>query len=184
MGGIVVKKVFASVLALAMCCAMSVSVFAAEIDQDSDHQTGNTEVSLNVDPVYTVTIPATVELDKIAGEAVTYEKDLTVVAEAGMRLQKDQTVQVKLASDFMMESDEDASLAYTVTVNDEKIENGGIVATFETSDATQSSILHFAAADPEYAGNYSDTVTFTISVSVKTGVTPDPDWRHKVSIGF
>ena len=53
------KKLFALILTVAMLATMSVTAFAANTTG------GSTEVSFNVDPTYTVTIPATVELNKV-----------------------------------------------------------------------------------------------------------------------
>ena len=53
------KKLFALILAVSLMATMSVTAFAANTTG------GSTEVSFNVDPTYTVTIPATVELNKV-----------------------------------------------------------------------------------------------------------------------
>ena len=52
------KKLFALVLTVCLLASMSVTAFAANTTG------GETEISFNVDPTYTVTIPATVELQK------------------------------------------------------------------------------------------------------------------------
>ena len=39
-----------------------------------------------------------------------------------------------------------------------------MVALFDTDKAAQTSEIHLAAADPDFAGEYSDTVTFTLAV--------------------
>lgn len=161
------KKVFAILLAALMVATMSVTAFAAEVDQDTTDKTGSTAVSFNVDPTYTVTIPATVELEKVDTDGtITYEKDMTVTASAGVRLKEGEKIEVTLASDFYLETAASATykLPYAVTVNGAAIMNNGTVAVFETSEAEQTSTLRFAADDPTYAGNYTDTVTFTISV--------------------
>lgn len=165
------KKLLTLVLALAVTVSVSVTAFAADttIDQDSDPKTGSTAVSFNVDPTYTVTIPEKVELDKIdAGGTITYENDLTVTADAGVCLLEGKVLQVTLKSDsnFNLSANVGVSykLPYTVTVNNTEIQNNGVVATFGTSTAEQTSTLHFAADDPAYAGDYSDTVTFTLSI--------------------
>lgn len=166
------KKLLTIMLALVMVLSLSVTALAADITQDSDPKTGNTTVTFNVDPTYTVTIPATVELEKktAADETVTYEKDLTVSAE-NVRLLEGKQIQVTLTSDFTLTNDTQnggaaTNLPYTVTVGDSAtpIVTDGVVATFGTSTTEQTSVLHFAAANPTYAGDYSDTVTFTIAV--------------------
>ena len=69
------KKLFAILLAVALMATMSVTAFAANTTG------GSTEVTFNVDPTYTVTIPATVELNKVEDNGVvTYENDYTLTA--------------------------------------------------------------------------------------------------------
>jgi hypothetical protein len=152
------KKLFTILLAVAMLATLSVTAFAANTEG------GSTEVSFNVDPTYTVTIPATVELNKVEDNGtVTYENDYTLTAQAGVRLKKGEYIEVTVATDNEMETPEGATLAYTITKDDAALENN-VVATFTTDKAAQTSTIHIAAGDPDYAGDYSDTVTFTISV--------------------
>ena len=126
---------------------------------------GSTEVSFNVDPTYTVTIPATVELQKVDTEGViTYENDYTLTAEAGVRLKKNEYIEVTVASDFIMTTTEGATLAYTITAGGNAVSGGGVVAEFDTDKLEQAATIHIAAADPDYAGEYKDTVTFTVAV--------------------
>ena len=89
------KKLFAVILAVALMASMSVTAFAANTEG------GSTEVSFNVDPTYTITIPATVELErKEDNGTVTYEKDYTIEAVAGVRLKKNEYIEVTDASYF------------------------------------------------------------------------------------
>ena len=155
------KKLFALILTVALMAAMSVTAFAANTTG------GSTEVSFNVDPTYTVTIPATVELQKVEDNGtVTYENDYTIEAVAGVRLKKNEYIEVTVASDFEMTTTEGATLAYTITAEDAAVATGGVVAEFETDKAAQSTTIHIAANDPDFAGEYKDTVTFTVAVKV------------------
>ena len=155
------KKLFALILTVAMLATMSVTAFAANTTG------GSTEVSFNVDPTYTVTIPATVELQKIDTEGViTYENDYTLTAEAGVRLKKNEYIEVTVDSDFIMTTTEGATLDYGITAAGAPVANNGVVAEFETDKATQSTTIHIAANDPDFAGEYKDTVTFTVAVKV------------------
>lgn len=179
------KKILTAILALALCGAMSLTAFAADtqITPDSDPKEGKTEITFSVEPTYTVTIPSTVELKKDeTGSEVTYTADLTISA-SDVRLYEGYEIQVTLTSDFTLAAG-DATLGYTVTVGGEQIENGGVVATFGTSTTAQTSTLHFAAADPQYAGEYTDTVTFNISTETTVGVVVDPDWGDEEIVGF
>ena len=163
------KKLFALILAVVMIATMSVTAFAAEIGPGANASQGYTEISFNVDPTYTITIPATVELNKVEKEGVvTYENDYTVTAEAGVRLKFDEEIVVYIASDFTMETDEWAWLDYEIyDAAGDKVENNGAIAWFETDKNAQSTTIHIAANDPDYAGEYKDTVTFTVSYEDK-----------------
>ena len=152
------KKLFAVILAVALMASISVTVFAANTTG------GSTEVSFNVDPTYTVTIPATVELNKVEDNGtVTYENDYTLTAQAGVRLKKGEYIEVTIASNYVMETPQGATLAYTITKGGAALVDE-VVATFTTDKAEQSSTIHIAAGDPDYAGEYKDTVTFTVAV--------------------
>ena len=153
------KKLFALFLAVVMIATMSVTAFAANTTG------GSTEVSFNVDPTYTVTIPATVELERQEDNGtVTYENDYTLTAEAGLRLKKGEYIEVAVLSDFEMTTTEGATLEYGITANDTAVANDGIVAEFDTDKSQQTATIHIAANDPDFAGEYKDTVTFTVAV--------------------
>lgn len=171
------KKLLSAVLAAAMCCVMAVPAFAADTvivpDEDGNPSPdrGDTTVSFNIAPTYTITIPEKVELERkvdAADGTVTYERDAEITAE-NVRLAEGETIQVTLTGDFALDvaGATEYTLPYTVTAgeNPDAVSSGGVVATFGTSTATQTGALHFAAGNPTCAGNYSDTVTFTLSVS-------------------
>ena len=152
------KKIITILLTVAMLATMSVPVFAANTTG------GSAEIGFAVDPTYIVTIPATVSLEKKDAEGViTYENDYTLTAEAGMRLKKGEYIEVTVTTDNEMTTAEGATLAYTITKDGNALEND-VVATFTTDKAEQSSTIHIAASDPDYAGDYKDTVTFTLTV--------------------
>lgn len=153
------KKLFALILTVCLLASMSTTAFAANTTG------GSTEVSFNVDPTYTVTIPATVELQKVEDNGtVTYENDYTIGANAGVRLKKNEYIEVTVASDFEMTTTEGATLAYSITAGGNAVGNNGVVAEFETNKSAQSTTIHIAANDPDFAGEYKDTVTFTVAV--------------------
>ena len=153
------KKLFAILLAVALMATMSVTAFAANTTG------GSTEVTFNVDPTYTVTIPATVELNKVEDNGVvTYENDYTLTAQAGVRLKKGEYIEVTVASDFEMTTTEGATLDYAITAGGASVAGGGVVAEFATDKAEQTATIHIAANDPDFAGEYKDTVTFTLEV--------------------
>lgn len=156
----IMKKLFALILAITMIASMSVTAFAENTTG------GSTEVSFDVGAVYTITIPTTVTLmKKDVGGVITYENDYTITAEEGVRLNKNASIEVTLASDFEMKTEQGATLSYTITQDNSQItaENNKI-ATFTTSTSKQESTIHISANDPKFAGEYKDTVTFTIEV--------------------
>lgn len=178
------KKLLSLVLAMALALSLSVTAFAAdttiEPDTNGDPKpsTADTSVEFNVAPTYTITIPTGVELSKKEVDGtVTYEQNANITASAGVRLLNGQSIQVTLSvgtDGFVLTSKEGAILNYTVTVNgsNEPINSDDIVATFSTSADEQKSALHFAANDPTYAGDYSDTVVFTIAIVNRTSANP------------
>ena len=156
------KKLITVLLALAMVASLSVTAFAADVTTNGGQ--GSAEIGFGVDPTYTVTIPATVTLEKKDVEGViTYENDYTIEAAAGVRLKKNEYIEVAVTTDNEMETPEGATLAYTITKDDAALENN-VVATFTTDKAAQTSTIHIAAGDPDFAGDYKDTVTFTLTV--------------------
>ena len=153
------KKLFAVVMAIALMASLSVTAFAANTTG------GEADITTSIAPTYTVTIPATVELNKVEDNGtVTYENDYTLTAQAGVRLKKGEYIEVTVASDFEMNTAEGATLAYTITAAGNAVTNNGVVAEFETDKAAQSTTIHIAANDPDFAGEYKDTVIFTLEV--------------------
>ena len=152
------KKLFALILTVCLLATMSVTALAANTEG------GSTELSFNVDPTYTVTIPATVTLEKKDVEGViTYENDYTIEAAAGVRLKKNEYIEVTVASDYVMQTPQGATLDYTITKDAAALVDS-IVAEFDTDKAAQTSVIHIAANDPDFAGEYTDTVIFTLTV--------------------
>ena len=157
------KKLFALILAVALMATMSVTAFATDVTTNGG--TGFTNVYFSVDPTYTITIPAKVELQKIDTDGtITYENDYTIGANAGVRLKKNEYIEVTVASDYVMETPQGATLAYTITAENAAVATGGVVAEFATDKAEQTATIHIAANDPDFAGEYEDTVTFTVAV--------------------
>lgn len=173
------KKIIASALAAIMALSATATAFAADtvVTPDPDNgyapnpATGESSVTFSVAPTYTVTIPAEIVLEKTGTDVITYEKDLTITASAGVRLLEGMKIMVTMDSDFMLDTAASATykLPYTVEVGGQEItaENNQ-VALFGTSEAEQTSVLHFAAGNPTYAGDYSDTVTFNIDMAEET----------------
>ena len=161
------KKVLTIALVASMLTSTCITAFATDINQNTDDpKNGATTVKMSVSPSYTVTIPAEVTLDEQTDG--TYATDAEITA-TNIRLDNNKIIDVAITSDYLLENAQGAAdLPYTLEINGAEISSGDTVATFETNaDLTlvqHSDTLHFAADVPTYAGDYSDTVTFTISV--------------------
>lgn len=160
------KKLTALVLTLALTLSLSVTAFAAEINQDSDQKSTDVTVTTSIDPTYTVTIPAntTVAFNATSTSFGSIKLDAA-------QIDPDHVVKVELSASGTLknQADENKTIAYTIKDGAEAFTSAEYLtagdSTALTIDITQ------AAWDAAYAGQYSDTVTFTVSY-VKTGVTP------------
>ena len=171
------KKLTSFVLALAMAavCAAPAMAEGADssappasstttIEQNSPNQSGETTVTFKIDPAYMVTIPGTVTLVKNdANNLVTYENLLELKA-SNVRLEKGKELHITIsnANDYKLTAGT-ATLDYTI--NNGKPDPTEVVATFVTQAAEQTKTLRIKANDPQYAGNYTGTLNFTIAVA-------------------
>ncbi|MGN1315434.1 MAG: hypothetical protein ACI4VW_00015 [Acutalibacteraceae bacterium] len=153
------KKVLSFTLALVMMLSVSITAFAGTVDQDTVDKTGNTSITYDVSPSYTVTIPATVTL----GDTATVKVENTM-------LKKGDEVNVKLtgtseADDaFKVTTAQGAELTYTVKDGDTVINVGDTVLSCASQVNDTADLLFTAPASVQYAGDYTGTVTFTVSV--------------------
>ena len=146
------KKILTLALVGAMLAATGITAFAE-----------TTNVSYNVDPSYTVSIPASVTLGDAAVTA-----DITasnVILEDGKQIKVDLTAASNTASGSTFNAKNgDSTVTYTIT-GDEAIAVGDTVATF-TADGSKT--LTFSAAVKSdattVAGAHTETLTFTIAV--------------------
>ena len=146
------KKILAIILAAVMIAACSVTAFAE-----------TTNVSYNVDPSYTVSIPAAVTLGDSAVEADITASD--VILEGGKKIKVELTSASNTASGSTFNAKNgDSTVTYTIT-GDKVIAVGDTVATFT---ANGSKTLTFSAANKSaatVAGNHTETLTFTVSIA-------------------
>lgn len=160
------KKILAIVLAAVMLAACSVTAFAE-----------TTNVSYNVDPSYTVSIPASVTLGDADVTADITASD--VLLEDGKQVKVELTAASNTASGSTFNAKNgDSIVTYTIT-GDSAIAVGDTVATFT---ANGSKTLTFSAADKSaatVAGAHTEVLTFTVKVEsaavAVTGVSLDKD---------
>ena len=177
------RRFISAVMALAMVSAVAPMSAIADttITPDPDNMpnptpsSANTEVEFSVEPTYTVTIPAKVELaDNGSG---IYANSGILTAE-DVFLEPNQAIAVTISGDFELENEIDSGIkvGYQAEGPNGIVGNGDIVTTFETSDEPQSVNVEFSTSEePQYAGDYSDTVTFGIAVENGTGHRDDDD---------
>ena len=156
------KKILAIVLAAVMLAACSVTAFAE-----------TTNVSYDVQPSYTVAIPASVTLGDAAVTADVTASD--VILESGKKIKVELTSASNTASGSTFNAKNgDSTVTYTIT-GDEAIAVGDTVATFT---ANGSKTLTFSAADKSaatVAGSHTETLTFTVSVETSKAAAEKPD---------
>jgi len=134
------------------------------IKQDTNPQSGETKVKFDIGAAYMVTIPSEVRLEKNdANKIVTYESDLPLKA-SNVRLEKGKELHITIskANGYKLTAG-GAELAYTIGGKTPGTED--VVATFNTQAAEQTKTLHIKADDPQFAGEYSGTLTFAIAVA-------------------
>ena len=151
------KKVFAVILTVALMATMSVTAFAANTTG------GNADITTSINPTYTVTIPADVNVQFNATET-----DFGAIEVTASQIHPDKCIKVALASDGKLENSIDATKVIPYAIKDSEGAAFTSATYLTEGDKTELSI-HITADDwnAAYAGDYSDTVTFTISYDDK-----------------
>lgn len=145
------KKMAAFSLALVLSAALSTTAFAAD---DARSVTVETHIA----PNYIVTIPAstTVDFNKV-------DTDFGEIKLTAAQLDPGKKVKVALSASGELENKADASktLTYEIQAAGQKFTS----ATYTTAGKSTALTIHIAqdAWNKAYAGDYADTVTFTIS---------------------
>ena len=157
------KKIISLIAAAAICTTTVMSVGATDVTPTSVPSSGNTTVSATVSPTYTVTIPSNAELKAVTDGTLSADGEISVTA---VKLRKGYKLQITVSSenDFVMTSVDAAELAYTLKCGTNEVSTAkNLVTEFATNTAPQKSTLEFAAGVPDFAGDYSDLLTFTIA---------------------
>lgn len=151
------KKLFAIILAAALLASLSVTVFAAEVKQDSDPKTADVELTTYIAPTYTVTIPADV---KVAFNAES--TDFGTVKVDAAQIDPDKCIKVSHDASGMLKNkiDEKKVIPYTVKADSEAFTSATYLRAGDHTDLT----INISKEDwnKAYAGDYTDTVTFTV----------------------
>lgn len=143
-------------MAALMAVATTTSAFAAgTVGNDT------LTITYDVEPTYTVSIPAEVTL----GSTATISAEDVVVAK-GSEVNVALTGASGDANALQVKTAEGAVIDYTITKDSANVAMGDTVLTVNPdTSSTGSSVLSFVEPDSvQYAGDYSGTVTFTVSV--------------------
>lgn len=157
------KKIVSLVLALTLCLSLGVTAFAAEITVNSA-QSATTTVTYGLDSSYTVVIPESVVID-----SESYKGD-TAVSASDVMLNYGETLNVTVTEiDVLVDAADAANtLTYKVGKTDgaDDVTNGTVVLSVESGNVEggEQALYFELTQDVTKAGNYSDTLTFTVSV--------------------
>ena len=147
------KKLFAVILTFALLMSLSVTAFAANTTG------GDADITTSIAPTYTVTIPADVNVQFNATET-----SFGAIEVEAAQIHPDKCIKVELTSDGKMENSIDATKVIPYAIKDADGADFTSATYLTEGDKTELSI-HITAEDwnAAYAGDYSDTVTFTVS---------------------
>ena len=151
------KKVFAVILSVALLMGLSVTAFAANTTG------GDADITTSIAPTYTVTIPADVNVEFNATETVFGTIEVTA-----SQIHPDKCIKVELTSDLELNNAIDDTKIIPYAIKDSE-GNDFTFATYLTEGDKTDLSIHITAEDwnAAYAGEYSDTVTFTVSYEDK-----------------
>ena len=151
------KKLFAIVLTFALLASLSVTAFAANTTG------GEADITTSIDPTYTVTIPADVNVAFNATETAFGTIEVTA-----SQIHPDKCIKVALATDKELNNAIDNTKVIPYAIKDSEGAEFTSATYLTEGDKTELSI-HITADDwnAAYAGDYSDIVTFTVSYEDK-----------------
>ena len=151
------KKVFAVICAVAILMSLSVTAFAANTTG------GDADITTSIAPTYTVTIPADVNVVFNATETAFGAIEVTA-----SQIHPDKQIRVTLTTDGELNNTIDTTKVIPYVIKDASGAAFTTATYLTEGDKTELSI-HITADDwnAAYAGDYTDTVTFTVSYESK-----------------
>lgn len=163
------KKILSIIMVITMTLGVPIYSLAGEetaAPQDLQEQSGNTNVDYNLEETYTVTFPASVTF---TDTETSIDRGL-LVSDVVLREGRSLNVYVTSLNDFHMKNGE-GFISYRLIVNnnfDKPVEHNSNVLTVVAGEKTGLATLTFTTnldkSDAPYAGRYSDTLTFTVSI--------------------
>lgn len=158
------KKLLALILAAIMVCSMGTTAFAAEITNESEMQTGYSEIVYNLDTSYCIEIPE--QIDATVG-AYTFTA-------AYVNLSETEQVVVRMSgvneySCMSLQNANGDTLDFTVMYDNATIVPGYVVAIF-TDSVTATGAMRITPdtyGTAHRVGQYSGVFEFTVSVETR-----------------
>ena len=151
------KKLISSIICLLLVMVLSVTAFA-------DNSTGgDADITTSIAPTYTVTIPADVNVQFTATETAFGTIEVTA-----SQIHPDKQIRVTLTTDGELNNTIDTTKVIPYVIKDAS-GAGFTTATYLTEGDKTVLSIHITADDwnAAYAGDYTDTVTFTVSYESK-----------------
>ena len=156
------KKIFSFVLAVALFCFASVTVFAADLNEGDN--VGSITVSYGVSEGYVVTIPADIAISTAGVESV--------LSASSVRIPDGKTLTVSVTSQngYNLEY-ANSKIPYTVLVGETEQTTATFTALSIASGNTSGDVtMVFKTTDDDIAkatksGNHTDTLTFKCTVN-------------------
>ena len=151
------KKVLTFALAVMLVMSLSVTAFAANTTG------GDADITTSIAPTYTVTIPADVNVQFNATETAFGAIEVTA-----SQIHPDKQIRVTLTTDGELNNTIDTTKVIPYVIKDAS-GAGFTTATYLTEGDKTVLSIHITADDwnAAYAGDYTDTVTFTVSYESK-----------------
>lgn len=114
-----------------------------------------------IDPAYTITIPATVSID--GGTAEVTASDVTLPDGASINISIDGSNTDANTDVFNAKNEAgDSTVQYTIKNGETVVTDGGTAMTF--NEGGTQSLTFTKTSEPTYAGKYTETLTFAVSV--------------------
>lgn len=148
------KRLTALVFVLALLCPLGITAAATD--------GGDTTMSYTVNANYTVTIPATV-----SGDSASLSIDAAPVLEEGQKVVISIADSANYDNGFRLKlKGADAYVGYTISDGANTLAMGSVVLEQPAAAEQAATVnLTFTPEKAAYAGDYSDTLTFTIAVA-------------------
>ena len=156
------KKLITLALALVMTASISVSAFAATVDQnDASPKNENVTVTTSIDPTYIVTIPGNTTVAYNNNKATS--TDFGTITADYVRLNPKKKIVVSVDADLTMKNADDKTktIPYTITSGGKAFTSVDLLATGDS--AALKIDITATAWSAACAGSYSDIVTFTVA---------------------